>query len=445
MPLLLIGCKKDWFDVKSDIKLTVPETLQDLEYLLDNYFLMNQVTPSLAEAASDGHFMLESYWATIGNNPLEKNAYTWTNELPNLLVTDWNNSYARIFQCNLVLDGLKKLNTENEKDKYNRVKGNALFHRAKNEYDLAQIYAQPYQVGSAGTDMGIPLKDGIDVTEKAKRASVKETYDRIISDLLTAKDLLPNLPEVKSRGSKTAVLALLARTYLAIGDYSNAGLYADASLALYNKLIDFNTISATAANLGQFNSETIFHAEASTAYLSTWLTGFYRVDPMLYDLYDNHDLRKTRFFTSNGIDIVFKGNYTITLAGFNGLAVDEQYLIRAECFARVGNVSAAMKDLNDLLKTRWNNAITYPTKTAIDAEDALRQVLLERRKELCFRNLRWTDLRRLNLDPRFKVTLTRTIGGKTYMLEPGSYKYTFPVPDDVMDLAPQMKQTPGWE
>ena len=439
------SCKKDWMDVKSDINQTVPSNLVDFEYLLDDYSTMSLQTPGLAEVGSDGHYMLESRWSSLSvTSNTERNAYTWTNNLPNLAVGDWNESYKRIFQCNLVLDGLKKLSPNQETEKYNRIKGNALFHRAKNEYDLAQIYAQPYQAVSAATDMGIPLKNGINVTEPANRSTVKETYDRIITDLLTAKDLLPNLPEIKTRGSKAGVLALLARTYLTIGDYGQAGFYADATLSLNNNLIDFNTISATATNLGQFNVETIFFAARINSWVSTWNSGSYGVDLLFYNLYDNNDLRKTRYFTFRGTDIIFKGNYYQGTIGFNGLAVDEQYLIRAECFARLGNVTGAMKDLNDLLKTRWNNQVLYPIRTATNAEDALRQVLMERKKELCFRNLRWTDLRRLNLDTRFKETLTRTIGGNTYTLEPGSYKYTLPIPDDVMNLAPQMKQSPGW-
>jgi hypothetical protein len=64
-------------------------------------------------------------------------------------------------------------------------------------------------------------------------------------------------------------------------------------------------------------------------------------------------------------------------------------------------------------------------------------VLTERRKELVGRGLRWFDLRRLNLDPRFQKSLSRTIAGQTYELAPQSKKYTFPIPD-------QEVKTYGW-
>jgi len=411
--------------------------------LLDDFGTMNLKTPALGEVASDGHFMTEARW--LANIPAaERNAYTWSNTQAYLAIEDWDLSYKRVFQCNLVLDGLKKLSPSSNPEKYNRIRGNALFHRAKNYFDLAQIYAQPYKLNSALSDLGIPLKEGIDVTELSTRSSVKSTYEQILADLKTSIGLLPSLPSVKSRGSASAACALLARTYLIMGDYSNALIYSDSSLNQYSTLMDFNLISSSLTNLGIFNSETLFYSQRSNKYTSITTLSFYGVDPDLYALYHNNDLRRTRFFTTNAGRIVFKGNYTNSTVGFTGLAVDEQYLIRAECLARAGNITQAMDDLNFLLKSRWNNTVTYPIKTAINTEDALNQILVERKKELLFRTLRWMDLRRLNLDSRFKVTLTRTIGGVTYTLEPESYRYTFPIPADVLNLAPNLQQTPGW-
>lgn len=442
---LTSSCKKDWFEAKTDINRTVPTTLQDFEYLLDNFIVMNNQTPGLAEVGSDGHFMHESRWIQ-SVAATERNTYTWTKNLPNLVVLDWNESYKRIFQCNLVLDGLeKKASALEDPSRYNQIKGNALFHRAKNYYDLAQLYAQPYNYNTASSDLGIPLKDGIDVTEPATRTSVAVTYKQILSDLHAAVGLLQSLPVMKWRASKTAAFALLARTYLTMGDFVNAGINADSSLKLYDELLDLNTILPTATNLGQFNIETIFFAQRVTLWGSTFRANQYSVDPQWYSLYDNNDLRKVCFFRVTAIGIEFKGNYNNSDVGFNGLAVDEQYLIRAECYARAGNTTAAMKDLNDLRKAKWSNTVIYPQLFAINPDDALNQVLLERKKELLFRNLRWTDLRRLNLDDRFKITLSRTIGGNTYTLEPDSYRYTLPIPDDVLNFGSQIKQTPGWE
>jgi hypothetical protein len=110
------------------------------------------------------------------------------------------------------------------------------------------------------------------------------------------------------------------------------------------------------------------------------------------------------------------------------------YLIRAECYARAGNISSAMSDLNTLLKTRWVSG-TYTDMTATTADEALGKVLIERRKELLMRGQRWTDLRRLNKDSRFAVTLQRVINGTTYTLPPNDLRYTLLIPYNVIQIS----------
>lgn len=111
-------------------------------------------------------------------------------------------------------------------------------------------------------------------------------------------------------------------------------------------------------------------------------------------------------------------------------------MIRAECKARAEDVGGAMSDLNTLMRNRWDKNVTYVPFVAVNALDALKQVLNERRKELVFRGLRFADLRRLNSDSRFATTLTRklTIGGleQTYSLPPNDPRYTLLIPELVM-------------
>jgi hypothetical protein len=446
--MILFGCKKNWFDVKSNKSLTVPSSLQDFQYLLDNYTLMNQNTLSLGEVGSDQHYPKSNIW-TLKSSAFyynERNASTWSHDFPYNAVKDWNLSYQKIFQCNLVLDGLNKMAKEgiSDQSKFNNIKGNALFHRAKNYFDLAQIYAQPYISSTASQDLGIPLKDGIDVTQNSTRSTVKQTYDQIIADLKAAAALLPSLPELLTRGSKASAFALLSRTYLTMQDYSNAKIYADSTLAVDNKLMDFNDISVSDDPLGQFNKEVLFSSEMIPYFTITGIYGYSFVDSLLYSSYDSSDLRRSRFFRIVGSGKpVFKGSYTELGLLFSGLATDEIYLIRAECNARAGEVTAAMKDLNDLLKTRWDNTVSYVDVTASNADDALQKVLKEREKELLCRGLRWADLRRLNMDDRFRVTITRTFDNGTYTLTPNNYKYTLPIPNDEISLS-GIKQNNGW-
>ncbi|MBO9635898.1 MAG: RagB/SusD family nutrient uptake outer membrane protein, partial [Chitinophagaceae bacterium] len=123
------------------------------------------------------------------------------------------------------------------------------------------------------------------------------------------------------------------------------------------------------------------------------------------------------------------------------------YLTRAECYARKGELVLATKDINDLLRTRWKKigtVTTYVDQSFASADEALNVIIKERRKELIFRGIRWSDLRRLNKEDRFKQTLQRSIGGQTYTLEPNSYKYALPIPDYVIQQS-SIPQNPHWD
>jgi tetratricopeptide (TPR) repeat protein len=441
--VVMASCTKDkWFDGKQSINQVVPTTVTDFQALLDN-IIMDWNSPYLAEIGSDEHYVTDALFNSLNNN--EKDAYTWSHDQPYQSVIDWgggsDGTYARVYYANLVLDGLNTADGAGSFD-FNNVKGQALFYRAKNFYDISQTYAPAYDTATAATDLSIPLRLESDINIPSVRSTVKQTYDQIISDLLQAKDLLPVTQIYKTRPSKPACFALLARLYLSVRDYTDAGRYADSCLTLYPTLVDYNTLVFTATYpLPIYNAQVIFNCSMNVG--NGPISYNARIDTALYNLYDSTDLRKKVMFTVNTDGTVsFKnGNYYNT--GFSGMTAEEMYIVRAECSARQGQAAAAIADINTLLRARYKTG-TYTDKVASTADAALTIVLTERRKELLLRGLRWSDLRRFNKDPGTQVTLTRTVAGKTYTLEPNSYQYTFPIPDDVISLAPQLKQNPGW-
>jgi hypothetical protein len=455
--LLACSCKKAaWYDVKPYNSLVVPQSLKDMQALMDNAEL-NFSGPTLGEVASDGHYVSDGNFSSLTGTDID--AYTWTHNVPYQDVQEWslNNrygAYSRVYYCNLVLEGLEKIKPINndEQNLKNYIKAQALFHRSRSFYELSQLFAPPFNVTSAATDLSIPLRLESDINIKSTRSTVKETYDRVINDLIEADTLLPSnvLPDNdlnKSRPTKAAVSALLARIYLSMEDYSNAGKYANESLNAYNVLIDYSTLDSTSyPPFPVYNQEVVWWGVMSG--MLPVSSSFMLIDSSLYNLYDKADLRKPMFFISTSpTDITFQGYYSGGDIPFTGLATDELYLIRAESYARAGDKTSAMNDLNTLLKTRWskdaNGQSLYVDMTATDQEDALRKILLERRKELLLRGLRWSDLRRLNKDDRFKVTITRNTPIGTFTLEPNSYKYTYPIPDDIISIT-GMPQNPGW-
>lgn len=443
--LTLNSCSKDWLSEKPSNQSNVLTELSDCQLLLDNTGLFNTGYPAISEISSDGHYIISTRIPALSDNFF--NAYTWSYSKPYTSLNDWaggnSGSYGRIFTCNLVLEVLEKIRIDaSNEETWKTTKGQALFFRAKSYYELAQVFAPPFDESTADKELGIPLRLQSDVNLPTLRSTVKETYNRVINDLIESSRLLPLTSLYKTTPGKSAAFALLSRCYLSMEKYEGAMMYADSALNIYNKLLDYNRLNSNASYpIPLFNDEVIFHSTLS-AYSENLANA--RVDTAVIALYNANDLRSRTFFTLSGNQYVFKGHYYGNRLCFNGLATDELYLIRAECYARANKVSEAMADLNTLLKNRWDSSVAYIPIAAENPEEALRKVLLERRKELLFRGLRWSDLRRLNRDPRFAITITRVVNGTTYKLEPNSYKYTFPIPDDIIQIT-GIEQNPGWK
>ncbi|TCD07673.1 RagB/SusD family nutrient uptake outer membrane protein [Pedobacter frigidisoli] len=153
---------------------------------------------------------------------------------------------------------------------------------------------------------------------------------------------------------------------------------------------------------------------------------------MLYASYQANDLRKTIYFSINGKYINKKRGYSGGINLSNGLATDELYLIRSECLARAGQDIRAITDLNTLLFNRWKTGTFVPI-SGLQGALLLDRILLERRKELVFRGLRWNDLRRLNKEGH-NIVLRRNLGNSVFELQPNSPKYTLPIPPNVIAL-----------
>jgi tetratricopeptide (TPR) repeat protein len=306
--------------------------------------------------------------------------------------------------------------------------------------NLSQIWTKVYDPATASADLGLPLRLDIDYNIPSVRSSLKTTYERIILDLQDAITLLPVEALHPSRPSRLAALALLARTYLFMGEYEKCLQYSDQFLKLKSDLLDFNTLSAAATfPLPEFNKEVVFASYMPTP--APLNISRARVDSTLYRSYVNGDLRKTIFFRDNkNGSFGFRGSHMGNLAPYSGVAVDELYLMRAECYARAGNTVAALSDLNTLLKSRWNKSMVFTPLTAPNSGEALKLILTERRKELLMRGLRWSDLKRLNRDGA-GIIISRKINSTVYTLPPNDLRYALPFPEDVIALT-GMPQNP---
>lgn len=438
-----VACKKTSdLNKLPDSSLLVINTIEDAQAALDIIPIMRE-TPGLSEISADNIYLAPDSIIPL-MNPVHRNAYLWNTDIfqGQEPAGDWFIPYQQVYYANSVLSSLPKLSGNADTVKLRNIKGAALFIRAYAFHNVALEFANLYDASTLN-DPGIPLRLTPDPEARSSRANIKETYDRILSDLKEATSLLPREVDAKrkNRPSVPAAFALQARVYLSMSDYQNAKVFADSCLRLYARLIDYNTISTLTLNPFTANNvEVLYQSNLLSSTGTLYLTNCY-VDSILYASFDGQDLRKYLFFmTSNNGQAVPRSIYSDDITRFSGLAVDEVLLIRAECNARLGHLAEAIQDIDTLLKMRWkNNAYNAPSVSS--PAEVLELVLRERRKELVFRGLRWTDIRRLN-KIKASITLKRMVNGKEYSLLPGDKRYVLPIPPEVIAFNSDMFQNP---
>lgn len=429
------ACRKSLLNEQPDSNVFIPSTLDDCYNLLDNETIMDR-SPALGELSADDYYFTDSYLAF--RSSVERNSYLWAKDIyaGTQEIYDWNSPYQQVLYCNIVLDVLNQLSPTVRPNDYYTIKAIALFKRSFAFFNIAQLFAPPFDSVKASTLSGIPLKLSPDIYETITRASLSQTYTQIINDLRLSASLLinPTPGPIRNRPCKASVYAMLSRVLLSMGSYQQAGSYADSCLRLYDSLINYNEVALSGNTPFKVdNKENLYTAKVPSVQYQCIqpLAGMAFIDSTLYQSYSNTDLRKFIFFNTIQTHPRRKNFYDGTSATlYTGLAVDEVYLNKAECLARSGEMSLAMELLNKLMINRIADTAFVPIQ-AEDAADALNLILTERRKELVMRGIRWSDLRRLNKEGR-NITLRRFVYNQLITLAPESELYTLPIPDEVI-------------
>ncbi len=436
--ITMVSCK-DFLALKPETSYSHPESLEDINALLNYESRVNGNYLGNIESGTDDFEIDFSSYST--RSAYYQELYRWDEEPfseDGGAGENWLFPYETILYANVALESLERVKG-GEPSLRKRLEGDALFIRSYRFFQLLQVYSPPYLVGDQDSPYGIPLRLSSNVNEPSVRATVKEGYGQIIDDLNKSIQLLPEEVNYKTRPNKSSAYALLARVQLSIGDYENALKNAHQSLQRNSKLLDYNSMDLSAAYpFMPLNQEVIYHGKSSASG-SLMASSRLTITQDLLSMYSDDDLRKTAFFVARTPDrFRFKGFYNGSAASyFAGIAVDEMMLIAAECHIRTGKVGEGMEMLNSLLANRYDR-ITFVPRTASNELEALRIVLDERRKELPFRGIRWTDLRRLNRDPRFAKTIRRSFPVEDdkpmeTILLPEDPRYCYYIPPQVIE------------
>ncbi|RXG25651.1 SusD-like starch-binding protein associating with outer membrane [Leeuwenhoekiella polynyae] len=450
----------DYVDIKTEGRL-YPEETENYRYLLNQTAIFD-ASYSLVDVASDDIGMRENYSSFFENNygtsdfyrPF-KETYKWgdsiyyTGDTDNDLIV----MYEGLYTANVVITEVLTSNNGTEAEKAS-LQAEALVHRAYVFLDLVNIFGKAYDAETSETDLGIPMFTEPTVTENITRASVKEVYDQIVSDLQQA--IAGGLP-AKRTGievgfpSLASAHALLARTYLYMGLYAEAQAEAESALSLQSSLLNMEDYIDTPDSGWPRrieNPELILSKKSVSSYV--YAPSLLTLNDELLNSFEEEDLRYqlyTRPISEMTYDQVSGGRaYCVALLTGEtrnaGPTVPELLLIKAEGEARAGDTDAAMTSINTLRQARFK-AEDYVPLNAVNADEALVKVLEERRKELMAKGgFRWFDLKRLNKDPRFAKTITHRYVDEIYTLEPGGDRYQFPFASSLFQYAPNLEQNP---
>lgn len=442
--LHFISCGKEFLEIKRDANQVVPSTVKDYKAILARNNLL-MTSNDLAFLGADEYYIQSEADLIAGSayTPFHQKAYVWADDVyEGAEVRDWNEAYEKIMYANLALDVEKLMPKADEKNDYKSVQIAARFHRAWNFYQLAQLFCVPYNKNTAKNDLGLPLRLDYDVSLTYGRSTLEDVYQQILKDLHEAESFGEIERENIYFPGATAVQALMARTYLQMGDFHNALVHAENVLRVKSTMVDYNNLSGNITNVyssyfkpyGADNPSVIFYSFRAVG----GIMGATRInaDTSLVNSLEVYDLRRKMFFPRPNGTLVYIGFYSGAGANnpFTGLTVEEVILIAAECQARLGNTKESLRLLN-ILRMHRIDKDHVKELTVENVDDALACVLEERRRELYLRGTRWEDLRRLNKEDKYSKSVKRIIDGKIFELLPNESRWVWQLPNNEIDVS----------
>lgn len=326
------------------------------------------------------------------------------------------NIYQTIYITNAAIDGLTNSSTLTPQVK-KQLLGEAKFMRAFCYFYLVNLYG----------DVPLALTTDYTITSVLSRTPKKQVFQQIISDLTDAKELLTdtyvagnakNPTQERVRPNKWAATALLARTYLYNENWEDAEKEA-TSIISNSALYGLNTINTVFL---RNSSETIWSLQPtldpnsvsntedarlfilpSTGPVTNASYPFY-LSPNVVNSFEEKDERKTNWIDSVVVQqssTSYKTYYFAYKYKINApnvaveeytivLRLAEQYLIRAEARAHLGNLKGGTADLSIIRKRAG-----LPETQVGTMESLLSAILHERQVELFTEwGHRWFDLKR---------------------------------------------------
>ena len=415
----------------------------------------------------------------------------------------WNICYWTLARANRVINFADKITPIDAADAelLSRLKAEALTVRAICHIRIMSYFSTDLKNDSALAGV---LADRIIVGgETLTRSTNGEFYSLIQSDLTQAIAIFnvnTATPYANATyyASKSLATAMKARAYALKGDYVNAEIWADQTIADGPSLA--NTIEYTKlfwSDSETSNTEVIFRLRrtpqqnSQTSNLhNVWcsvkpnLAGspFYEVSRALYNILDSNptDIRKkTIVAPSSVVDVNYStssdfrssdkliiqkhggvgtGVATWANTGANGFnndfkicRISEMYFIKAEARVASGDLTGAAATIKSILDKRFLTAQIQPVYA--NATQAWADILNQRRLEFAYEGYRFIDIKRLGVlagsgidrDPAdYLSSSTNFPAGNPTNMPLNSYKWALPIPLSETNANGSIQQNPNY-
>lgn len=402
-----------------------------------NFYMLNGGLSLYAGLAADEIYATAP---TTTTDPFFQNQLLSSNSVVN------NNFYSHvykvIYQINAIIEGLQRSEQLSPSAK-SQFTGEIKCMRAFLYFHLIQLFG----------DIPLVLSTDYATNSILGRKPIAEVYQQIIADLKDAKNLLTvSYPSAgKARPNKYVATAMLAKVYLLGRDWTNAVI--QTSELINSGSYQLLTTSNLANVFSKGAAETVWEI-ANTSDISvpgdpaffipstSSVKPTYSLTSNLLASFESGDARKVSWVTKNvvgGVDYWYPYKYRQKVVVTGGtpneyqvvLRFAEQYLIRAEANAQLGNIAASQSDLN---KIRNRAGLSNTNANTMDAL----LLAIEKENQIEFfseQGHRWLNLLRTN---RADVILG-AIKINTWQIT----DKLWPIPENEINYNPFLYQNPG--
>jgi len=364
----------------------------------------------------------------------------------------WDDLYNIIYQANSAIEGLTKSQGVTAEMRSQLV-GESEFIRAFCYFYLVNLYG----------DVPLVITTNYQENETVSRTPQQKVYQQIVLDLLDAQAKLSanylsfngSVSTERARPNKAAATALLARVYLFTDSLSSAEVEATEVINNSAFVLDSNLnnvfVSTSQEAIWQLESP---NSGGNTPDGATFLLnmfggpgGYYPyllADSIVFG-FEPGDLRRVNWIDSiqvGGTTYYFPYKYKLNYTGQppteypTVLRLAEQYLIRAEAEAQLGDLNGAASDLNTIRKRAG-----LDMTAATSQQQLIEAIMRERRYELFTEyGHRWLDLKRTGKVDSVMTVVTPAKGGHWQTTD-----QWYPIPISDVQSDSKIQQNQGYQ